>query len=123
MLAKIRAQGGDVNAIYFCPHTPEEGCDCRKPAPGMIIKAQKEHHVDLAGAYMVGDSAKDILCARGAGVGYALLVKTGNFDGAIQDLSNRGHEPDAIVADLYDAVEWIIEQDKTLMTRKNNQSS
>jgi len=110
MQTKIRAHGGEMDAIYFCPHTPEEGCECRKPAPGMIHGAQKNHGIDLAAACMVGDSAKDIECARRAGVGHALLVKTGNFDKAMKDLSTKGMRPDVIVADLYDAVEWIIGQ-------------
>jgi len=118
MQAEIRAHGGEMNDIYFCPHTPIEGCECRKPAPGMILGAQKEHRIDLAAACMVGDSAKDIECARRAGVGRALLVKTGNFDKAMHDLTAKGIRPDVIVADLYDAAEWII-KDRSQKTERN----
>lgn len=109
MTAEVRAIGGDILDIFFCPHTPEEDCACRKPKPGMILRARDKHQVDLSRALMVGDSAKDIACARRAGVAAAILVKSGDFDKAKMDLCKAMIEPDRIALDLCEAVDWIIE--------------
>lgn len=114
MITDVRAQGGRIDDIFYCPHTPDEGCSCRKPAPGMIHNARKKHGIDLSLAGMVGDSAKDIACARRAGVGFAVLVKTGNFAKAQTDLEDLGIKPDRVAQDLYQAVEWLIEQFQTV---------
>jgi D-glycero-D-manno-heptose 1,7-bisphosphate phosphatase len=109
MTTAVEAQGGAIDDIFFCPHTPQEECSCRKPAPGMIHKARKAHGIDLAFAAMVGDSAKDIACARRAGVRYAVLVETGNFNQAQHELQDLNLEPDWVARDLFAAVEWILE--------------
>ena len=113
MNSKIESSGGKITDIFYCPHTPEEGCTCRKPAPGMIHSARIKHSIDLSFAGMVGDSAKDIACARRAQVRYAVLVKTGNFDKAQQELHDLNLQPDRVAQDLYAAVEWIVEQFQT----------
>ncbi len=108
MVAQIIASGGRIDDIFFCPHLPQDGCKCRKPKPGLIVAAQKKYDINLAGAYMIGDSAKDILCARQAGCGFALLVKTGNYADAVTELGAAGISPDYEATDLYDAANWII---------------
>ncbi len=110
MKADVRANDGEIDDIFFCPHTPREGCSCRKPEPGLILRAETTHNIDLSSACMVGDSAKDIECARRAGVRHAVLVKTGNFAEARSGLSEKHIQPDWIARDLYDAVEWIMAQ-------------
>ena len=64
MLNAIRKNGGEVDAIYYCPHTPDENCECRKPKPGMVLKAVKDLKIDLSLSYLVGDSEKDVELAR-----------------------------------------------------------
>lgn len=113
MTTEVQARGGAIDDIFYCPHTPQEGCACRKPAPGMIHSARIKHSIDLSFAGMVGDSAKDIACARRAQVRYAVLVKTGNFAKAQQELDNLDLRPDRVAQDLYEAVEWIVEQFQT----------
>ena len=83
-LAAIRAGGGDLEAIYVCHHLPEaadirwaKDCDCRKPRPGMILRAAAEHGIDLARSVMVGDALRDLDAGRNAGVGTGVLVRTG----------------------------------------------
>ena len=110
MTTEIRRRGGCIDDIFYCPHTPQENCRCRKPAPGMIESAQRKYGLDLYMAGMVGDSAKDIACARRAGVRYAVLVKTGNFPKAQMALKDLDLEPDWIASDLYEAVDGLIEQ-------------
>ncbi|MCK4467376.1 MAG: HAD family hydrolase, partial [Desulfobacterales bacterium] len=69
MKKEIKSGGGDIKDIFYCPHVPEDGCDCRKPEPGLILQAQKKYQIDLPASTMVGDNAKDIECARRAGCG------------------------------------------------------
>jgi D-glycero-D-manno-heptose 1,7-bisphosphate phosphatase len=69
---------GLIDATYFCPDTPEQPSKCRKPAPGMILEAARDHHVDLARSFLVGDKEIDAECGRNAGV-RTIRVRTG-FD-------------------------------------------
>jgi len=68
------AQRIALTAIYHCPHHPDAGCDCRKPLPGMILRAAREHDIDLARSIMVGDKPSDAEAARAAGVATIALV-------------------------------------------------
>ncbi|MBW1826453.1 MAG: HAD hydrolase-like protein, partial [Deltaproteobacteria bacterium] len=75
---------------------------------GLIYQAKKRYRIDLANAVMVGDTAKDIECARNAGCRYALLVKTGNGIQAEKILKEKAIHPDHVAQDLFNAVHWII---------------
>ncbi len=77
----LRAAGARIDATYFCPHVPEDRCDCRKPGLGLYRKAASEVGFDLAGALYVGDRARDVLPALELG-GKGLLVagETGGYD-------------------------------------------
>jgi D-glycero-D-manno-heptose 1,7-bisphosphate phosphatase len=75
----LRQLGGDlIDATYVCPHAPGQGCDCRKPSPGMITQAAREHHVNLVSSFLIGDKEIDVQCGRDAGV-RTIRVRTG-FD-------------------------------------------
>ena len=108
MKKAVETKGGKIDDIFFCPHTPEEFCSCRKPKAGLIYIAQKKYQIDLAISAMVGDSVKDIECARDAGCRYAILVKTGNGVKAEQILAKKAIKPDYVARDLYDATNWIL---------------
>jgi len=112
MRAGVETAGGQLHDIFFCPHVPDEGCDCRKPAPGMILAAAKKHGIDLTRSCMVGDSAKDILCGRNAGCGATVLVQTGNGKKAAKELAAQGVTPDHTAPDLAEAVPWILDHAK-----------
>lgn len=64
MFKEIESRGGRIDAIYYCPHKPEENCECRKPKPGMVLEAEKDLKIDLSRSYVVGDSKKDVNLAR-----------------------------------------------------------
>ncbi|NIH17391.1 D-glycero-beta-D-manno-heptose 1,7-bisphosphate 7-phosphatase [Morganella morganii] len=77
-------RGVDLDGIYYCPHHPEgtveefrQVCNCRKPAPGMLLDAQKHLKIDMGNSYMVGDKLDDMLAGRAAEVGTTVLVRTG----------------------------------------------
>jgi len=74
LLATVAEQGLRLDAVYYCPH--EDGqCDCRKPAPGMLLRAAEEFGVDLSRSWMVGDSDRDIEAGRAAGCRTVLVGK------------------------------------------------
>jgi len=106
--AAVKSGGGKISDIFFCPHMPEDGCDCRKPLPGLIIQAKKKYQIELTDSVMVGDSPKDIACARNAGCGHSILVKTGNYQEAASRLTAANLAADYLASDLYDAAEWIM---------------
>ncbi|MCS7036660.1 MAG: HAD family hydrolase [Saprospiraceae bacterium] len=75
MLAEIGRAGGRIDAVYYCPHRPEDGCSCRKPAPGMAYEAQRAFpRIAFAAAWMVGDSYSDMLMGDALGMRTALIA-------------------------------------------------
>ena len=78
--AEVLRQVGDdlIDATYFCPDPPGKPSNCRKPAPGMVLQATREHDLDLARSFLIGDKEIDAECAHNAGV-RAIRVRTG-FD-------------------------------------------
>jgi D-glycero-D-manno-heptose 1,7-bisphosphate phosphatase len=111
---QLGAHGARLDAIYFCPHHPTEGlgeykveCDCRKPKPGLVLRAASELGLDLARCFMVGDAARDLEAGWAAGVP-GILVATGKGEQEILRLRERGEEPQAFLPDLPAAVEWIL---------------
>ncbi|MEA1947962.1 MAG: D-glycero-beta-D-manno-heptose 1,7-bisphosphate 7-phosphatase [Thermodesulfobacteriota bacterium] len=112
MKETVTSKGGQIKDIFFCPHVPEDRCNCRKPSPGLIFKAKQKYRIDIATSVMIGDSAKDIECARNAGCGHAVLVKTGNGSKAEKILKEKAIYPDLIARDLLEAVGWILALNK-----------
>ena len=62
-----QAQGGRIDAVFFCPHTPDSDCDCRKPKPGLMHDIGRRYGIDLRHVPMVGDTARDLVAAQAAG--------------------------------------------------------
>jgi D-glycero-D-manno-heptose 1,7-bisphosphate phosphatase len=73
MLHFLAQAGATINAIYYCPHETEPVCQCRKPAPGMLLEAAREHGIDLGASWMIGDSESDIKAGKNAGCKTARL--------------------------------------------------
>jgi D-glycero-D-manno-heptose 1,7-bisphosphate phosphatase len=76
MNTELARLGGRIDAVFFCPHAPEEGCDCRKPQPGLILQIGDRFGIDLARVPVVGDSLRDLQATRAAGA-QPHLVLTG----------------------------------------------
>lgn len=100
---KLKSKGITVNGWYYCPHSPEDNCQCRKPKPGMLLKAADELSVELAESWMIGDKSSDIVAGQVAGV-QTILVKTGY---AGNEYDSVPVKPDHIADNLYDAVKLI----------------
>ena len=141
----LRAEGASLDGIYFCPHHPTEGrgdylreCECRKPAPELLLRAAAELNLDLARSYMVGDTLKDIEAGARAGA-QGILVRTGYGEEAAAELGldeeprrNRDMMPHRvpvekagaqgeteivrplhIAGDLLSGVQWILRNSKS----------
>ncbi|MGD0896450.1 MAG: HAD family hydrolase [Thermoguttaceae bacterium] len=107
IVAEIERRGGRIDASYICPHRPEDGCLCRKPAPGLIHQAQRDLGLDLAASWLVGDSWTDLEAAAAAGV-RGILVRTGRGAEQIQLATPEMLALWPNVADLTDAVGRIL---------------
>lgn len=106
-LSRLADLGGGVAGVYYCPHLKEDDCGCRKPKPGMLLKAAAELKIDLARSIFIGDSKSDMETARAAGCG-AILVLSGKTTS--EQLSSLNPKPDHVAADLPQAAEWILKR-------------
>ncbi len=102
MKDELMKHGAKVDAIYYCPHHPDDGCECRKPKIGLFHKAAKELNIDFHNSYMVGDMQIDIDAGRAAGC-KTVLVTTGPDGG-----NSVTDSPDHIAENLIGAAQWII---------------
>lgn len=85
MESEVQEFGGRISAIFYCPHHPDDHCQCRKPEPGMLLQAAEHAGVDISQQIYIGDSMKDIEAARAAGC-KPVLVLTGNGRRTLADL-------------------------------------
>jgi histidinol-phosphate phosphatase family protein len=107
--AQFQSYGFDD--AYICPHSPEAGCDCRKPLPGLLHQAAREHGLDLSCCAVIGDvGATDMLAAAAVGA-IKVLVRTGWGEGSLTTYRATwaAVEPDYVAADLKEAVAWLVE--------------
>ena len=102
----VRTAGGDINGIFVCPHGPEDGCDCRKPKPGLLLKASQALGFSLTGTPVIGDSARDLEAARRVGA-RPILVRTGKGE---RTLSYMPEPPEDLHADLAAAVSALLNE-------------
>ena len=109
--AEIAKAGGELTAVYACPHGPVSDCDCRKPKAGMLHRAAAEHNIDLTASVAVGDSPRDIAAGHSAGC-KTILVLSGQTR-AYNTLSFPDPKPHLVCANLSDAVK----QGKDLSTK------
>src|ERR1700675_2875098 len=108
MVAELAAGGAWIDAIYFCPHKSEDACECRKPNPGLLERAAREHALDLSGSWIVGDRYADLEMGHAAG-SRGILVMTGYGRGEYElHHSKWARQPDALAENLTEAVRRIL---------------
>jgi len=108
MQRELAAAGARIDAVYYCPHSSADGCDCRKPKTGMMERAAQEHRIDLSRSFLVGDRYGDMELAFRAGC-KAVFVRSGYGLGEeTWHAREWPRQPDAIVDDLRAAVDWIL---------------
>src|SRR5215210_2756513 len=117
LASELESGGARLDAVYYCPHHPTVGeppyrfdCDCRKPKPGLILRAAEELGLDAARCWMVGDRHSDVELARNAGVRSAFVL-TGYGRGELEHQSHAWqHRPDLVAENLLEAARKIIEE-------------
>ncbi|MEO4052298.1 HAD-IIIA family hydrolase [Solibacillus sp. CAU 1738] len=108
---ELKEHAAKFDGIYYCPHKIEDFCECQKPNIGMLLKAQQDHHLDLAKCYIVGDNGSaDMVAAHKVGA-KKILVRTGWEVSSLTTYRDswREVEADFVATNLLHAVHWIIE--------------
>ena len=112
--------GVSLDAIYVCPHHPDDGCDCRKPDRGLIDRAVGEQRIDLLRSYLIGDHARDIDLAKRVG-SRSILVTTGAvLPEQVEGLKASGTVPDWVACSLAEAVDWLLIDARSRMSLEGN---
>jgi heptosyltransferase-2 len=104
----LEQEDAALDAIYFCPHHPDDGCRCRKPNVGMVERAVSELQLDLRRSYLIGDHARDIQLANRVGAKAILISATPMDDQALNTLRTERAVPDAVAKSMVEAVDWIL---------------
>jgi D-glycero-D-manno-heptose 1,7-bisphosphate phosphatase len=117
MLELLAAEGARIDAVYYCPHHPNSGegsykqqCRCRKPEPGMLEAAAREHNIDLERSYVIGDKASDVLLAEKVGARSALVL-TGYGRETIARAERWPCRPSFVAENLLQAVNQILDSE------------
>jgi histidinol-phosphate phosphatase family protein len=124
----LREKGVFIDGFYYCPHHPTEGkgkylasCKCRKPEPGMLIRASEDMDIDLSRSYVVGDMIKDLELAGRVGA-KGILVRTGYGSETEKEIIGQGVKPAYTAENILAAVKWIIEdRQRRAMLRRGRQ--
>ncbi len=101
---QVTSAGGRTAGFHYCTHLAQAACSCRKPEPGLILRAAREHDIDLAASFMIGDAEKDVLAGKRAGCG-TVLVLTGSL--TREQAPNLPCKPDFIARDLSEAADCL----------------
>lgn len=119
LLRMLRDDGARVDDFYYCPHDPEGkvaeysvSCDCRKPQPGLLLRAAREHRVDLSASWMIGDILNDVEAGKRAGC-RAILVDRGN---ETEWLPGEWRQPDITARNLDEALRYILQESRKLLS-------
>ena len=110
----LAAEGAAVDRIYYCPHHPTEGiapyrtaCECRKPAPGMVLQGARELGLDPRRSFVVGDRIVDVQAGKAVGA-RTILVLTGYGTRSVEECRAAGVQPDHVAPSLSGAVDFIL---------------
>ena len=106
IVAAVHAAGGEIEAFRYCTHLSSDGCECRKPKPGMILDLQRTYGFEPRETFFIGDTEKDVLAARAAGC-RPLLVLSGHVQR--EDLAGLAQQPECVFEHLGEAVRWVLQ--------------
>lgn len=113
MEADLKREGAFLDAIYFCPHHPDDGCDCRKPKSALFLQAAERFDIDFNKSFMVGDMASDI--AAGEALGCRTILVSPDKEAKVSI------PPDFVAVDIIEAVRWIISSQNSSGEREGKQ--
>ncbi|MCS7261119.1 MAG: D-glycero-beta-D-manno-heptose 1,7-bisphosphate 7-phosphatase [Anaerolineae bacterium] len=106
MRERIEAAGGRVDAVFYCPHRPDEGCTCRKPQPGLFHQAALQLGIQLVGSYVIGDALSDVQAALRVGA-QPIMVLTGRGREQVTLLDGSLRSSTPVFDDLLAAARWV----------------
>ncbi len=109
-MRQLLKKAADIDGIYYCPHAPNDNCSCRKPAPGLGLKLIKEHNIDAANSFMIGDKKSDMDFAANIGM-KGIMVLTANGKRQKKKYSQQLKDT-KICLDIYGAAKYIKELSK-----------
>jgi len=98
----VKSAGGEVKRVYYCPHSPAAGCECRKPKAGLLQQAARECALDLMKCFLIGDQITDVEAGKTVGC-RTILVRTGLGERWLEKKAEWRVVPDRIISDLYEA--------------------
>ncbi|HJT22202.1 MAG TPA: D-glycero-beta-D-manno-heptose 1,7-bisphosphate 7-phosphatase [Nitrospira sp.] len=104
----LEQEDAALDAVYFCPHHPDDGCRCRKPSRGMVDRAVSELQIDLNRSYLIGDHARDMQLAKTVGAKAVLLTQSPVDEQSLDALQAQDAMPDTIAKSMAEAVDWIL---------------
>lgn len=107
LMNRLERHGAQVDAIYYCPHGPDENCSCRKPESGMLYAASEKLNIDLQKSFIIGDKYSDLKAGENAQC-KTILVLTGHGREEKKGVPKWDFKPDFIASNLYSAVSWIL---------------
>ncbi len=116
MTEEIEAHGGRIAAVLCCPHSPDDGCLCRKPQPGLLLEAMDRFQLDPNLCYVVGDSLDDLMAAHAVGMRY-VMVLTGRGLLSLLRPSGWAQSPSWVARDLKTATQWMLHREGLLERR------
>lgn len=106
MKSELSKEGAMIDAIYFCPHHPDEKCNCRKPKPGMLEKAIKDFNIDIEKSFIIGDRMLDV--EAGHKIGCKTVLVPERKDLVWQERKESIIEPDYVCDDFISGIKWIL---------------
>jgi D-glycero-D-manno-heptose 1,7-bisphosphate phosphatase len=111
----LRSQGARIDAIYYCAHHPDYGpapyrihCDCRKPRPGLVVKAASDLNLDLSRSYVIGDRYRDVEAGHAAGARGVMVLTGFGREEYESDRRCWPRQPEYVAEDLLEAVKWVL---------------
>jgi len=104
----LAEEGAYIDDIFFCPHMPDAGCGCRKPAPGMLLDAAAKHGIDLKSSFVIGDRMMDVELAHKVGARAVLVPEPGDQYDVGSEKKRSKERPDMETESLADAVLWTL---------------
>lgn len=116
MLKEIEKSGGEIKSVYYCPHRPDENCDCRKPNTGLFKQATLGRKVNFSDTYFIGDGITDVKAGNDIGC-KTVLVLSGKTD--IKDAESSEIKPNIIRKDLKEAVDYILSKEVRCQPKKS----
>jgi len=110
MVAEVEAHGGRIDAVLCCPHAPDDGCQCRKPRPGLLLEAVRRFRIERTASCFIGDTVSDLKAAHAAGIPF-VMVLSGKGSSASLRHCHCGYPVRWIAPDLQSAARWFVRRD------------